>query len=87
MDLNDLYPEFVGASFKFDVSESTAVGTMIGVITAEDGDVTSVLVYTMEGSYADFLINSATGQIFVAKPLGLISERVSFMKKLSNLRT
>ena len=58
------------------VLESSVVGSTIGEISVTDTDVTSVLVYTLDGASADFAINSATGQVLVARPLGLTTTKV-----------
>ncbi|VUZ39351.1 unnamed protein product, partial [Hymenolepis diminuta] len=42
---------------------------------AEDEDVTSILVYTLTGTEYEFAINSVTGMIIVARPLGLATKQ------------
>ncbi|KAM7536230.1 hypothetical protein Aperf_G00000082111 [Anoplocephala perfoliata] len=75
LDQNDEPPQISSESLEFNVAETTEVGAEIGGIIATDADETSVLVYTLTGSNHEFAINSATGSIIVARPLGLATVR------------
>lgn len=71
--VNEYYPKFTQPVFHFDVSESTEVGTNVGVIQATDQDSgeDGVVYYLFVGSSNDkgFSINSQTGVIRVARYL------------------
>lgn len=60
------------------------MGEEIGQIMAEDDDVTSVLVYTLTGTEYEFAINSVTGMIIVARPLGLATKQVWVNSNIPN---
>lgn len=71
--INEYYPRFVQAVFHFEVSESTEVGTSIGMIQATDQDSgeDGKVYYLFVGSSNDrgFNINSETGIISVSRNL------------------
>lgn len=71
--VNEYYPRFVQPVFHFDVSESTLVGTSIGVIQATDQDAgeDGKVYYLFVGSSNDkgFVIGSETGIIKVSRNL------------------
>lgn len=81
LDQNDQCPQFTLSTTIFSALESLEVGKEVDRIIAKDADETSVLVYTMVGIYSDFAINSATGQILVARPLALATESVRTLTK------
>lgn len=76
LDQNDERPQISSELLEFNVTETANVGDEIGRIIATDADEISVLVYTLTGSYYEFAINSVTGAILVARPLGLVTVRV-----------
>ncbi|KAL3265835.1 hypothetical protein HHI36_010031 [Cryptolaemus montrouzieri] len=71
--VNEYFPRFVQPVFQFEVSESTEVGKIIGVIQATDQDAgdDGKVYYLFVGSSNDrgFAINSETGAISVARNL------------------
>ncbi|XP_025835928.1 cadherin-related tumor suppressor [Agrilus planipennis] len=71
--VNEYYPRFIQPVFHFDVSESSEVGTSIGVIQATDQDSgeDGKVYYLLVGSSNDkgFTINSNTGVISVSRNL------------------
>lgn len=71
--VNEYFPKFIQPVFHFDVSESAAVETNVGVIQATDQDSgdDGIVYYLFVGSSNDkgFSINSQTGVIRVARNL------------------
>ncbi|MDB5391734.1 MAG: hypothetical protein JWM11_7380, partial [Planctomycetaceae bacterium] len=72
--VNDITPVFVNASPTFSLPENSAVGTLVGTVSATDGDQPpQTLTYsiTSGNSTGAFTINSLTGQITVANSVPL----------------
>lgn len=71
--VNEFYPRFVQPVFHFDVSESSEVGTSVGVIEAHDKDsgTDGKVYYLLVGSSNDkgFSINAESGVMFVSRNL------------------
>ncbi|KAK4886263.1 hypothetical protein RN001_002534 [Aquatica leii] len=71
--VNEYYPRFVQPVFHFEVSESTEVGTSIGMVQATDQDSGNdgKVYYLLVGSSNDrgFNINSETGVISISRNL------------------
>lgn len=68
---NDNDPAFLQPSYNFSVSESAAMGTVIGMVEAADQDSPDFgpLVYTVLGSGIPFSVNRSTGEISVSSSL------------------
>ena len=66
---NDMTPVFVNASPTFNLAENSAVGMIVGSVTATDGDIpTQTLTYSITSGNTEgaFAIDPATGEITVA---------------------
>jgi hypothetical protein len=70
-DVNEFTPEFSTRSFKVDVVENTAVGTLVTTVFATDADATlthSTVTYSLSGDPAGaFAINASNGEIKVER--------------------
>lgn len=69
---NNNAPEFSQSFYSFDVVEGTAVGTVIGTVTASDRDTgpNAIISYSITGSHQDvFSVDSMSGNLKVAKLL------------------
>ncbi|SPP79093.1 blast:Cadherin-related tumor suppressor [Drosophila guanche] len=73
LGVNEFYPQFLQPVFHFDVSETSAVGTIVGAVQATDKDSgeDGRVYYLLVGSSNDkgFAINTHTGVIHVARHL------------------
>lgn len=71
--VNEFYPKFIRPVFHFEISESSEVGTSVGVIRATDSDAgdDGKVYYLFVGSSNDkgFSIGSETGVIMVSRRL------------------
>lgn len=71
-DTNDNDPQFNSKEYKFNVSENSCKGTVVGIINATDmdsGDFGNVS-YQVSGTNSRFAINATSGEIFVATDKG-----------------
>ena len=69
---NNNAPQFPHLFYSFDVVEGTAVGTVIGTVTASDNDIgpNAVISYSITGSHQDvFSVDPMSGNLKVAKLL------------------
>lgn len=69
---NNNAPQFSHLFYSFDVVEGTAVGTVIGTVTASDSDIgpNAVISYSITGSHQDvFSVDPMSGNLKVAKLL------------------
>ena len=67
---NNNAPQFSQPFYSFDVVEGTAVGTVIGTVTASDSDIgeNAVISYSITGSHQDvFSVDPMSGNLKVAK--------------------
>ena len=65
-DINDNPPKFNQSLYTTTISENVPEGTIILTVVAEDADDahTNKTKYSLEGSYAHFMINSTSGEIY-----------------------
>lgn len=69
---NNNIPQFSHSFYSFDVVEGTAVGTVIGTVTASDSDtgLNAIISYSITGSHQDvFSVDPISGNFKVAKLL------------------
>ena len=78
LDVNDIAPVFVNATFQFQASESATIGTELGQVAAADQDIGSagtVSEYSIQGESEQFSIDSQTGVITLALSLDFEMEQ------------
>ena len=68
LDINDNPPVFSDTTYTGVLSEFTAIGTSLLMVSASDSDTDSNIVYTIEGT-SSFAINSTTGEIITSASL------------------
>ncbi|KAJ7383770.1 Protocadherin Fat 4 [Desmophyllum pertusum] len=70
IDANNNAPQFSHSFYSFDVLEETAVGTVLGTLTASDNDIgpNARISYSISGSHQDvFSVDPMSGNLKVAK--------------------
>ena len=70
VDVNDNPPTILNPSAEFTIAENAAVGSLVGMVSAVDGDSVDLRFVITNGNEANqFLINDTTGEITVAGDL------------------
>ena len=88
-DVNDNDPVFSNSLFDFSMKENTAIGSVIGVITADDADTgtNARLVFSLRNPTIlnIFSVNNKTGDLTVGIPVDFETTRASFGRKTLNV--